>query len=76
MTLIVIIINIVVDFFDCSLKKVLHKLDKKTQQKRENIIYFYKSVIIFFIMLKILSKLKNHHAGTLNKTYFLNIWFP
>lgn len=75
LTLIVIIIIIIVHFFDCRQKKVLHKLDKKTQQKRGNIIYFYKSVIIFFIMLEVLSKLKNYHAGTLNKTNFLNICF-
>ena len=75
LTLIVIIIIIIVHFFDCRQKKVLHKLDKKTQQKRGNIIYFYKSVIIFFNMLEVLSKLKNYHAGTLNKTNFLNICF-
>ena len=43
--------------------------------KNGKIIYLYKSVNIIFLYINFLLKFENYHAGNLNKTYLVNIYF-
>ena len=57
-------------FIDCRQKKILDNLEKekliKTSRKRQKIMYLYKSINIFFVMFKILSKLQELSCEKIN----------